>query len=117
MLERHVNHHFSEKNRKTEKPHSGPRKSTEGGDNAQKRLKRAGVKVKFRQLAFSARIFDFFDAGNMAGIRHTVTALEERSGELGMEGDTVVLQSRVMGSRVNVMGEKWLNVRWTPENM
>ena len=63
-----MNNHFSDPGSSEKQP--GPRKSTETGDTARKRLKRAGVRLKFRQLPFSARIFDFFDAGAMAGIRH-----------------------------------------------
>ena len=63
-----MNNHFSDPG--SSEKHSGPRKSTESGDTARKRLKRAGVRLKFRQLPFSARIFDFFDAGAMAGIQH-----------------------------------------------
>jgi len=115
MLERHVNNHFSESG-SSGANHSGPRKSTESGDTARKRLKRAGVKLKFRQLPFSARIFDFFDAGNMAGIRHTVAELEERSCLGGVTGDTIQLSARVLGTRIHPDGQRWLNVRWTPNN-
>ena len=115
MLERHVNNHFSEPG-SSGANHSGPRKSTESGDTARKRLKRAGVKLKFRQLPFSARIFDFFDAGNMAGIRHTVAELEERSCLGGVTGDTIQLSARVLGTRIHPDGQRWLNVRWTPNN-
>ena len=115
MLERHVNNHFSEGG-SSGTSHSGPRKSTETGDTARKRLKRAGVKLKFRQLPFSARIFDFFDAGNMAGIRHTVAELEERSCTERVRGDTIELTARVLGKRIHPDGQRWLNVRWTPNN-
>ena len=115
MLERHVNNHFSEPG-SSGTSHSGPRKSTETGDTARKRLKRAGVKLKFRQLPFSARIFDFFDAGNMAGIRHTVAELEERSCTERVRGDTIELTARVLGKRIHPDGQRWLNVRWTPNN-
>jgi zinc finger protein AEBP2 len=112
MLERHVNSHFS---LPSETRQSGPRKSTETGDTARKRLKRAGVRLKFRQLPFSARIFDFFDAGNMAGIRHGVAELAARSGGAGVEGDGVRLQGTVLGSRLQGDGGgRWLNVRWSP---
>lgn len=115
MLERHVNNHFSEPG-SSGANQSGPRKSTESGDTARKRLKRAGVKLKFRQLPFSARIFDFFDAGNMAGIRHTVAELEERSCLGSVLGDTIQLSARVLGTRIHPDGQRWLNVRWTPNN-
>ena len=67
MLQRHVNGHFSESPSGASTQSGGPRKSIEGAP-ARKVLKRAGVRLKFRKLPFSARIFDFFDAGMMAGI-------------------------------------------------
>lgn len=116
MLERHVNSHFSGSPGSSGTSHSGPRKSTESSDTARKRLKRAGVKLKFRQLPFSARIFDFFDAGNMAGIRHGVADLLERSAPCGVEGDSLRLTAKIVASRTTGNGQRWLNVRWSPDN-
>ena len=114
MLERHVNSHFEESSTSTN--HSGPRKSIEGAP-ARKRLKRAGVKLKFRQLPFSARIFDFFDTGAMAGIRHAVAEVEERGEGLAVTGDRVQLSSRMVAFRTVENGERQVQLKWSPEDL
>ena len=116
MLERHVNSHFSESPSASTQS-GGPRKSIEGAP-ARKVLKRAGVRLKFRKLPFSARIFDFFDAGMMAGIRDQVARVEEAGRRLAIQGEEVVLSSRAMALRTNgANGLREVKIRWTPENM
>ena len=102
MLERHVNSHFTESS--SSSAHSGPRKSIDGAP-ARKRLKRAGVKLKFRQLPFSARIFDFFDAGMMSGIRHQVAAMEKTSLKMfNMRNDSIEFHSKAISIRKDENG-------------
>ena len=114
MLERHVNSHFSENSSGTST--SGPRKSIEGAP-ARKVLKRAGVKLKFRKLPFSARIFDFFDAGMMAGIRDQISSLATRSAGFNVVDDTVVFHSKAMSLRIGESGQREVQLRWIPLNM
>ena len=115
MLQRHVNSHFSEHPNGSSQSH-GPRKSIEGAP-ARKVLKRAGVRLKFRELPFSARIFDFFDAGMMAGIRAQVSSLVERSPRFGITDDAVNFTSKVMAMRLGESGQREVQLRWIPENM
>jgi hypothetical protein len=115
MLQRHVNSHFSE-SPNTSAQSGGPRKSIEGAP-ARKVLKRAGVRLKFRKLPFSARIFDFFDAGMMAGIRSQVARTEELSRRLAIQGEEVRLTSRALALRTGPNGVREVKIRWSPENM
>ena len=115
MLERHVNSHFTESS--TSSAHSGPRKSIEGAP-ARKRLKRAGVKLKFRQLPFSARIFDFFDAGMMSGIRHQVAAMEKTSLKMfNMRNDSIEFRSKAISIRKDENGIRKVQLKWIPEDL
>ena len=115
MLNRHVNGHFTETG--TSSAQSGPRKSIEGAP-ARKRLKRAGVKLKFRELPFSARIFDFFDAGQMAGIRHGVAGLQQQAARLACSNtETITFSSRVTSRRVDPAGTVNLQIQWSPPNL
>ncbi|XP_059060192.1 uncharacterized protein LOC131853343 [Achroia grisella] len=61
LLERHVNNHFNEVSPNT----SGSKKST---DSASKLIRRNGKKLRYRRQPWSARMFDFFDAGTMEGL-------------------------------------------------
>lgn len=121
MLERHVNNHFSDSpNAAGNSQAGGARKSSDGAQmGARKVLKRAGVKLKIRKLPFSARIFDFFDAGLMAGLRHTVTFVEQTGRQLGLTGgDRIVLTSRVVGRRIRAGdGRVEVRLKWLPEDM
>jgi len=115
MLERHVNSHFTESS--SSSAHSGPRKSIDGAP-ARKRLKRAGVKLKFRQLPFSARIFDFFDAGMMSGIRHQVAAMEKTSLEMfNMRNDSIEFRSKAISIRKDENGIRKVQLKWIPEDL
>ena len=84
MLQRHVNQHFApdergdlHKKKMSKQQNSSnfdpyhnliARKKVEHTNQSEstKNLRRAGVKLKFRKSVFSARNFDFFDAGVMA---------------------------------------------------
>ncbi|RVE44884.1 hypothetical protein evm_010484 [Chilo suppressalis] len=61
LLERHVNNHFNEVSPNT----SGSKKTT---DSAAKLIRRNGKKLRYRRQPWSARMFDFFDAGMMEGL-------------------------------------------------
>ncbi|KAJ8726782.1 hypothetical protein PYW08_015179 [Mythimna loreyi] len=61
LLERHVNNHFNEAS-----PSNGSgKKSAEG---SVKLIRRNGKKLRYRRQPWSARMFDFFDAGMMEGL-------------------------------------------------
>ncbi|XP_068628220.1 zinc finger protein GLI1 isoform X2 [Battus philenor] len=61
LLERHVNNHFSESS-----PNSSGSKKT--ADSSAKLIRRNGKKLRYRRQPWSARMFDFFDAGTMEGL-------------------------------------------------
>ncbi|GBP07215.1 Zinc finger protein jing homolog [Eumeta japonica] len=61
LLERHVNNHFNEQS-----PNTGTAKKTI--DSAPKLIRRNGKKLRYRRQPWSARMFDFFDAGTMEGL-------------------------------------------------
>ena len=115
MLERHVNNHFTESS--TNSSQTGPRKSIEGA-TAKKRLKRAGVRLKFRQLPFSARIFDFFDAGVMSGVRHGVSDIEHNSARMfNMTKDEITFSSKIISMRKDSEGRRQVQLKWIPEDL
>ena len=77
-------------------------------------LQRAGVKLKLRPVVFSARIFDFFDASVMPGLRH---ANYDLAGSR-YSAQEVEFTPRVTGVRTNAKtGAREANVRWLPENL
>lgn len=139
MLQRHVNQHFAYDDVQAEAAGSGRNTARKSGgghggfpakkenpknvSESTKNLKRAGVKLKKRNLLFSARIFDFFDVGVMAGIRHGVYDLEVRSAGLGLAkadagGEEVEFKPRIAALRTNAKnGRKEALVRWTPVEM
>ncbi|XP_037968046.2 zinc finger protein jing [Plutella xylostella] len=61
LLERHVNHHFNEQA-------PGSNTSKKSADSAPKLFRRNGKKLRYRRQPWSARMFDFFDAGTMEGL-------------------------------------------------
>merc|ERR1719481_432637 len=118
MLQRHVNSHFEESSSGSHSTNTGqPKKSIEGAP-ARKRLKRAGVKLRFRELPFSARIFDYFDAGMMAGIRHQVSSMEAASTQsFNMKNDCIKFECKIVSVRTDLCGRKNLLIKWSPENL
>ena len=120
MLQRHVNSHFSETpSGSAQTARSAARKSIESAPAARKVLKRAGLKLKFRKLPFSARIFDFFDAGQMAGIRDQVTRVHGAAARLNIVdgGDAMVFKARAMALRLGQDGQRQVKLKWIPEEM
>ena len=120
MLQRHVNSHFSETpSGSAQTARSAARKSIESAPAARKVLKRAGLKLKFRKLPFSARIFDFFDAGQMAGIRDQVTRVHGAAARLNIVdgGDAMVFKARAMALRLGQDGQRKVKLKWIPEEM
>ena len=83
-----------------------------------KNLRRAGVKLKFRRCVFSARNFDFFDVGIMAGLKHALVNSEtEADARFGLRNDCIRFRSKVLASRKTLKGDTEVYVQWFPENL
>jgi hypothetical protein len=83
-----------------------------------KNLRRAGVKLKFRRCVFSARNFDFFDVGVMAGLKHAIVDAEtEAARSYGLRGEKVVFRGQVAATRRTLDGRQEVYVQWSPENL
>ena len=134
MLQRHVNQHFAPVEKcdsgKKSLNHSSAfnpyhsiimRKKVEQTTNmseSSKNLRRAGVKLKFRRCVFSARNFDFFDVGIMAGLKHAIVDTETLAEKkFGLRNDHVRLESKILASRKTPDGQTEVYVQWLPENL
>lgn len=77
-------------------------------------MKRNGKKLRYRRQPWSARMFDFFDAGIMEGLEHRLGASSQvtASGMLQLKG-------RELARRMVKKGEMTTEVyvEWTPANM
>ena len=86
-----------------------------------KNLKRVGVRLKYRKSVFSARNFDFFDAGVMAGVKDAVNHLETTSRDLYKIDPKLRINFEVLeilGVRnVRPDGRRTVLVRWSPKNL
>ncbi|CAB3220838.1 unnamed protein product [Arctia plantaginis] len=127
LLERHVNHHFNEA------PPSGgsSKKST---DSSVKLIRRNGKKLRYRRQPWSARMFDFFDAGMMEGLVWRLTRVTRwRLGgacplrESDATRHTLTLRAHLRATRVNLADGRRealvtynpphvLDDEWVPEN-
>ena len=70
---------------------------------------------------FSARNFDFFDAGVMAGVKDAVNKLENKSRDIfNIDSKNMITFKalEILATRKNSQSEKrCVLVRWTPENL
>nr|XP_015834894.1 PREDICTED: zinc finger protein jing homolog isoform X2 [Tribolium castaneum] len=109
-LERHVNGHFTSDGNQN----SSAKKSTE--NSSVKLFKRNGKKIRFRRQPWSARMFDFIDAGIMEGLQHKLlTMTQDRTmGQIHNAGNTVNVLSQVMARRVEADGKVKFLVKWDP---
>ena len=86
-----------------------------------KNLKRIGVRLKYRESMFSARNFDFFDTGVMAGVKDVVNKLENKGRDIfSMNSKDIITfeVSEIIATRDNGPNKrKTALVRWTPENL
>ena len=86
-----------------------------------KNLKHVGVRLKYRKSVFSARNFDFFDAGVMEGVKEAVNKLENISRDIfGIDSRLRINfeAAEVLAIRNNGPGEKRSAlVRWSPKNL
>ena len=86
-----------------------------------KNLKRVGVRLKYRKSVFSARNFDFFDAGVMAGVKDAVNKLENKSRDIfNIDSKNMITFKalEILATRKTSQSEKrCVLVRWTPENL
>ncbi|KAL1122556.1 hypothetical protein AAG570_002886 [Ranatra chinensis] len=90
LLQRHVNGHFAEGNQQ-----GSSKKNCEPNN---KLIRRNGKRLRYRRQPFSARVYDYFDAGIMEGLQHNLIELTERRtlGRLDASpGHTVTLHSKV----------------------
>lgn len=114
MLERHVNWHF----RQSESPAnngSAPRRSLDTPPN--KLFKRCGKKLRYRRQPWSARQFDFFDAGIMECLQYRLVVQAETMQLDRLPGNNVTLHSKVIAQRVQPDGTQSLLLRWFPTNL
>nr|BAW19573.1 AE binding protein 2 [Gnatocerus cornutus] len=109
-LERHVNGHFTGDGNQN----SSAKKSTES--SSVKLFKRNGKKIRFRRQPWSARMFDFMDAGIMEGIQHKLlTMTQDRTlGQIHDGGSAVNVVSQVIARRVEPDGKVKFLVKWDP---
>ena len=137
MLQRHVNQHFApdergdlhkkkmskqQQNSSNFNPYHSliARKKVEHTNQSEstKNLRRAGVKLKFRKSVFSARNFDFFDAGIMAGVQHAIFDLERiGESEFGLKNEVVKLSGKILAKRRRNNQEAEGLVQWFPINL
>ena len=86
-----------------------------------KNLKRIGVRLKYRESMFSARNFDFFDTGVMAGVKDVVNKIENKSRDIfNIDSNNIITFEAldIIATRNNGPNErKTALVRWTPENL
>ena len=86
-----------------------------------KNLKRIGVRLKYRESMFSARNFDFFDTGVMAGVKDAVNKLETTSRDVfNIDSKNIITfkAKEILATRNNGPNGRWTAlVRWTPENL
>ena len=86
-----------------------------------KNLKRIGIRLKYRESMFSARNFDFFDTGVMAGVKDAVNKLETTSRDIfNIDSKNVITfeASEILATRNNGPNRSITAlVRWKPENL
>lgn len=112
LLQRHVNSHF------TENKEQGS--SKKGCESASKLIRRNGKKLRIRSHPFSARIYDYFDAGIMEGLQHNLIEITERRTQGLFDscpGDTVTLHSKILGRRIDDAGQVKVLLRWFPSQI
>ncbi|KAF2879756.1 hypothetical protein ILUMI_26413 [Ignelater luminosus] len=113
-LERHVNGHFN-----TDGSQNGSAKKSVESSSV-KLFKRNGKRIRFRRQPWSARMFDFFDNGIMEGLQYQLLSMTEArtSGQRdAVPGDTVLLHSQLLASRVESDGKKKVLLRWHPPDI
>ncbi|CAG9826020.1 unnamed protein product [Diabrotica balteata] len=111
-LERHVNSHFNSDG----SPNNNLKKSPE---NNCKLFKRNGKRIRFRRQPWSARMFDFIDAGVMEGLQFKLLLLTQKRtlGKINEPGNSVHLQSEILARRVETDGCVKFLLRWHPTDI
>jgi len=115
-LERHVNGHFNQS--EAGNGNAGARRSLESASS--KLFRRNGKKLRYRRQPWSARMFDYFDAGIMEGLQHrlvNMTEMQTQGNIANASGNTVSLHSKVMARRVEPDGRTRVLVHWYPEDI
>nr|CAD7261990.1 unnamed protein product [Timema shepardi] len=115
-LQRHVNNHLNQ----SEGSNTG-NAAKRGVDNTNnKPIRRNGKKFRLRRQPYSARKYDYFDAGMMEGLQHRLIKMTQQRtlGDLATApGHTMRLCSKVMAKRVEMDGSARLLLRWFPEHI
>ncbi|XP_044730517.1 probable serine/threonine-protein kinase nek3 isoform X2 [Chrysoperla carnea] len=115
-LERHVNSHF---NADGAPNINNQRRSLENG-GSNKLTRKNGKKIRYRLQPWSARMFDYFDAGIMEGLQHRLINMTDirTAGKIAeTAGNVVTLRSTVIARRTDLTGNKSVLLRWHPENV
>ncbi|XP_069675318.1 zinc finger protein jing homolog [Periplaneta americana] len=115
-LERHVNGHFNQS--EAGNGNASARRSLESASS--KLFRRNGKKLRYRRQPWSARMFDYFDAGIMEGLQHrlvNMTEVRTQGNVATAAGNTVSLHSKVLARRVESDGRMRVLVRWFPEDI
>lgn len=113
MLERHVNSHFKQSETLGSNG-SAPRRSLDTPPN--KLSKRCGKKLRYRRQPWSARQFDYFDAGIMESLQYQLVVQAEQMTLDRMPGSNVTLYSKIIAQRVEADGNLSILLRWFPRN-
>ncbi|KAK3912336.1 Zinc finger protein jing-like protein [Frankliniella fusca] len=113
MLERHVNSHFKQSETLANNG-SAPRRSLDTPPN--KLFKRCGKKLRYRRQPWSARQFDYFDAGIMESLQYQLVVQAEQMTQDRMPGSNITLYSKIIAQRVQADGNLSVLLRWFPRN-
>ncbi|XP_037947788.1 zinc finger protein jing-like, partial [Teleopsis dalmanni] len=106
-LQKHVNNHFTatENKESTNKRTSDP--------PVPKQLRKNGKKLRYRRQPFSARMFDFFDAGIMEGLQHRLRQISSLAGGQ----NSITFRGHCLMRRTTFKGEVECFVRWSPHEI
>ncbi|KAM7344885.1 AE binding protein 2 jing isoform 3-T5 [Cochliomyia hominivorax] len=106
-LQKHVNNHFTatENKESTNKRTSDP--------PVPKQLRKNGKKLRYRRQPFSARMFDFFDAGIMEGLQHRLRQISTLTNGC----NSITFQGQCIMKRKNFAGNIECFVQWSPREI
>ncbi|KAL9925283.1 zinc finger protein jing-like isoform 1-T1 [Glossina fuscipes fuscipes] len=103
-LQKHVNNHFTATESK-----EGSNKRT-SDPPVPKQLRKNGKKLRYRRQPFSARMFDFFDAGIMEALQHRLRQISTLTNGYGC----ITFQGQCVLRRKTFAGSFECFIRWSP---
>ncbi|XP_059486175.1 zinc finger protein jing isoform X2 [Neocloeon triangulifer] len=122
VLQRHVNGHFNSNG--VANGNGAVRKSLESASN--KLFKRNGKRLRLRRQPWSARMFDYMDAGKMEGVTYRLmtftqqqvanTSNEEQLRQIE-SGRNLALRGEIVAKRTELDGNRKVLVHWHPEEI